>query len=152
MHTRQRSLTHNQTVFDTQPDEKILSILSYVKGTTDRIGRILNKHNIQTIFKPPKKIGQILRNPKDQRPPLSSAGVYKISCSCGQVHSRNRENGHPTDKRTHQCDVRLKHITQSGHNIEIGHQILFDKTATKANITSYFPSIESQRAKNTLTI
>ena len=25
------------------------------------------------------------------------------------------------------------------HNIEIGHQILFDKTITIANITSYFP-------------
>ena len=63
------------TVSDTQPDDKILSILPYVKGITDRIGRILNKHNIRTIFKSPKKIGQILRNPKDQRPPLSSAGI-----------------------------------------------------------------------------
>ena len=49
-------------VFDAQPDKRILSILLYVKGTTDRIGKILNKHNIRTIFKPPKKIGQILRN------------------------------------------------------------------------------------------
>ena len=77
-------------IFDTQLDEKILSILPYVKRTTDRINRILNEHNIRTIFKkPPKigqKIGQILRNSKDQRPPLSSAGVYKIPCSCGQVH------------------------------------------------------------------
>jgi len=32
------------------------------KETTDRIGKILNKHNIRTIFKSPKKIGQILRN------------------------------------------------------------------------------------------
>ena len=69
-----------------QSDERILSILPYVKGTTDRIGRILNKYNVRTIFKPPKKIGQILRNPKDQRPPLSCAGVYKISYSCGQVY------------------------------------------------------------------
>ena len=41
----------------------------------------------------------------------------------------------------HQRDVRLKHVTQSAlseHNIEIGHQILFDKTTTIANITSYF--------------
>ena len=53
------------TVSDTQPDDKILSILPYVKGITDRIGRILNKHNIRTIFKSPKKIGQILRNSKD---------------------------------------------------------------------------------------
>ena len=38
------------TVFDTQPDERILFIFPYVKGTTDRIDRILNKHNIQIIF------------------------------------------------------------------------------------------------------
>jgi len=56
MQTRQRSLT--------QSDERSdLSILSHVKGTTDQIGRILNKYNIRTIFKLPKKIGQILRNP-----------------------------------------------------------------------------------------
>ena len=73
-------------VSNTQLDERILSILPYVKGTTDWIGRILNKHNIRTIFKPPKKIGQILRSPKDQRSPLSSAGVYKIPCFCGQVY------------------------------------------------------------------
>jgi len=51
-----------------------------------RIDRILNKHNIQTIFKPLKKIEQILRDPKNRRPPLSSAGEYKMSCSCGQIY------------------------------------------------------------------
>ena len=49
--------------------------------------RILNKHNIRTVFKSPKKIGQILRNLKDQRPPLNFAGIYKIPCFCGQVYS-----------------------------------------------------------------
>jgi len=29
-------------------------ILPYIKGTTDRIGRILNKYNIPIVFKPPK--------------------------------------------------------------------------------------------------
>jgi len=38
------------TISDTQPDERILSILPYVKETTDRIDRILNKYNIRTIF------------------------------------------------------------------------------------------------------
>ncbi|XP_018355601.1 PREDICTED: uncharacterized protein LOC108756357 [Trachymyrmex septentrionalis] len=150
--------TNKITISDTQPDEKILSILSYVKGTTDRIGRILNKHNIRTIFKPPKKIGQILRNPKDQRPPLSSAGVYKILCFCGQVYVG--ETGRMVNLRIkeHQCDVRLKHVTQSAlseHNIETGHQILFDKTTTIVNITSYFPkkyreTIEIQKHSNNL--
>jgi len=40
-------------ISDTQSYERILSILPYIKGT-DRIGRILNKHNIRTIFKPKK--------------------------------------------------------------------------------------------------
>ena len=43
--------------------------------------------------------------------------------------------------KEYQRDVRLKHVTQSAlseHNIETGHQILFDKTITIANITSYF--------------
>ncbi|XP_018353098.1 PREDICTED: uncharacterized protein LOC108754932 [Trachymyrmex septentrionalis] len=57
---KQSAINSLTTVSDTQPDERILSILPYVKGTTDQIGRILNKHNVRTIFKPPKKIGQIL--------------------------------------------------------------------------------------------
>ena len=44
--TRQWSLTHNQT-------KRILSILPYVKRTTDWIGRTLN--TIRTIFKSSKK-------------------------------------------------------------------------------------------------
>ena len=47
--------------------------------------------------------------------------------------------------KEYQRDVRLKHAMQSvlsDHNIEIGHQILFDKTTTKANITLYFASVE----------
>jgi len=52
--------------------------------------------------------------------------------------------------------ARLKHVTQSTlseHNIETGHQILFDKTITITNITSYFPrkykeAIEIQKHSN----
>jgi len=55
--------------------------------------------------------------------------------------------------KEYQRDVRLKHITQSAlseHNIEIDHQILFDKMTTIATTTSYFPrkyreSIEIQK-------
>jgi len=67
----------------------------------------------------------------------TSARVYKIFCSCGKVYIGRMVNIH----MKHQHDVRLKHITQSAlleHNIETGHQILFDKTTTIAT-TSYFP-------------
>jgi len=70
-----------------------------------------------------------LRNPKDQRPPLSSARVYKILCSCGKVYiGEIGKNGNMKER-----DVKLKHITQSvlsEHNIETGNQILFDKMTT----------------------
>ena len=60
--------------------------------------------------------------------------------------------------KEHQRDVRLKHVTQSAlseHNIEKRHQILFDKTITIANITSYFPrkyrdTIEIKKHPNNL--
>jgi len=106
---------------------------SPIKRTIDRVGRILNKYNIQTVFKSLKKTGQILRNPKDQKPPLSSAGVYKIPCSCGKVYIGETGRMVNIRMKEHQCDVRLKHVTQlvlSEHNIDTGHQILFDKTTT----------------------
>ena len=60
--------------------------------------------------------------------------------------------------KEHERDVRLKHVTQSAlseHNIETGHQILFDKTTTIASITSYFlrkyrEAIEIQKQSNNL--
>jgi len=139
--------TNKATNLNEQPSQnetskRTFSVLPYVKGTTDRIGRILNKYNIRTIFKPPKKIGQFLRNPKDQRPPLSSAGVYRIPCSCGKVYIGETGRMVNIRKKEHQRDVRLKHATQSAlseHNVETGHQILFEETTTIANTTSYFP-------------
>jgi len=83
-----------------------------------------------------------LRNPKDQRPPLSSAGVYKIPCSYGKVYIEETGKMVNIRMKQHQRDVRLKHITQSAlseHNIETSHQILFDKMTTIATTISYFP-------------
>ena len=117
MQTKQRSLTHNQKELY---HERILSILLYVKGITDRIGRILNKHNIRTIFKSPEKIGQILRNPKNQTPPLNSAEVYKILCSCEQVYIGETRRMINLRIKKHQRDIRLKHINQ--HSIKTQHR------------------------------
>ncbi|KAK5649280.1 hypothetical protein RI129_000309 [Pyrocoelia pectoralis] len=40
--------------------------LPYIKGMTDKISRILQKHKIDTTFTPYRKIHSILRNPKDK--------------------------------------------------------------------------------------
>jgi len=94
----------NTQLSQDEMSKRIFSILPYIKGTTDCIGRILNKYNIQTVFKPLKKIGQILRNPKDQRLPLSSAGVYKIPCSYGKVYIGETERMVNIRMKEHQRD------------------------------------------------
>jgi len=48
--------------------KRSFSILSLIKETIDYIDRILNKYNIQIVFKPPQKI---LKDPKNQRPSFS---------------------------------------------------------------------------------
>jgi len=89
MQTRQRSQTYNQM--------KRSYPFSHV-SKEQQIGRILNKHYIRIIFKPPKKIGQILRNPKDQRLSLSSRSIQNILFLQISIHWRNRENSQLTDK------------------------------------------------------
>ena len=59
-HTRTKD---NKSYYTRQ--KNIFSILLYIKEIIDQIDRILNKHNIRTIFKPPKNIGHILKNFKD---------------------------------------------------------------------------------------
>ncbi|XP_030751509.1 uncharacterized protein LOC115879021 [Sitophilus oryzae] len=62
------------------------AFLPYVSQVTDRIGKVLKKHNIKTIYKPTRKIRDCLRPAKDKRDPLSSAGIYRIPCSCCSVY------------------------------------------------------------------
>ena len=61
--------------------ERQPAFLPYVKGVTDRIGNILRRASIKTIFKPNKKVSQFLR-PVKGNIPLQSAGVYKLDCDC----------------------------------------------------------------------
>jgi len=48
---------HTSKAMNTQPSQdktgkRTIFILPYIKGITNRIGRILNKYKIQTVFKP----------------------------------------------------------------------------------------------------
>jgi len=111
---------------NTQPSQdetgkRTFFILPYIKGTIDHIDRILNKYNIQTVSKPFKKIKQILRSPKDSKLSLSSAGVYKMPCSCRKVYFGETGKVVNIHMKERQRDVKLKHITQSTlseHNIK----------------------------------
>ena len=42
---------------------KAYSSISYIKGVSGRIGRILNRENIKTAFKPLKTLGHVFKKP-----------------------------------------------------------------------------------------
>lgn len=66
-------------------EERWCVYLPFLPGMTNKIGRVLEKHNIKPIFKPGRKVRELLHLLKD-RLPLSSPSVYKIPCSCGGVY------------------------------------------------------------------
>jgi len=50
-----KTMNPNTQPSQDETDKRTFSILLYIKGTTDRISRILNKYTIQTVFKLPKR-------------------------------------------------------------------------------------------------
>ncbi|XP_015124857.1 uncharacterized protein LOC107046694 [Diachasma alloeum] len=86
-------------------------VLPYLQGSTDHISKVLQKHDIRTIFKPPTKIGQMLHSTKDGRPPLSLPGVYKIPCSCGKVYIGETGRRISTRIKEHQRCVKNGHFS-----------------------------------------
>lgn len=58
----------------------------YIRGLTDRIGKLLKRQGVQTIFNPLSKIYQYLRSVKDVKDTFPSCGAHKVACSCGRVY------------------------------------------------------------------
>ncbi|CAK9820318.1 hypothetical protein ANTPLA_LOCUS10552 [Anthophora plagiata] len=115
--------------------------LPYIKGTTDRIAKILKQNNIKTIFTPHTKISQILTTPKDPYPRLASSGVYKIPCTCGKVYIGETGRSVTTRLKEHERCTRLDYIQSAvaEHQLTTGHKICFEKTKVIAKCKSYFP-------------
>ncbi|XP_026496530.1 uncharacterized protein LOC113401036 [Vanessa tameamea] len=125
--------------------ERQPAFMPYVKGVTDKIARVLGKYAVKTIFTPFKKIGQMLRSPKDSFP-LEKPGVYKIDCSCGKSYV-----GHT--KRTISCRINehikavknndtkksaiAEHILEAGPN----HWIEFHNAQILATKRHYIPRL-----------
>ena len=62
------------------------TVILYVKGTSERIGSFLKKHNIHTVFKPNKKLGQVMRSVKDEVDLKDRVGVKRITCEREKVY------------------------------------------------------------------
>ena len=67
----------------TKPTINGFVVLPYVKGVSERIGRVLKQQSVQVSYNPQRTINSLFPRPKQQqetdRP--SSGVVYKINCS-----------------------------------------------------------------------
>lgn len=112
------------------------AVLPYVKGVTDRIGRILKKHKIKTTYTPHSKIQGLLRNPKD-RIPLENQGVYEIfcnNCDSSYVGQTNRRISVRLEEHKHAVRQGLSTSSLAQHVKLTGHSIDFENAKTIANI------------------
>ncbi|XP_011859918.1 PREDICTED: uncharacterized protein LOC105557319 [Vollenhovia emeryi] len=152
--TNKESGQNNTTTPETEKEKIKAVVLPYVRGTTDRISRILSKHNIKAIFKPCNKLSQMLPNPKDRRPPLTAPGVYKVPFSCGKVYIGETGRKISTRIKEHQRCTKYGHFSQSAlaeHKIETGHAIQFDKATMLAPSQSYFARKHREALQQALT-
>ncbi|KAK4887865.1 hypothetical protein RN001_004136 [Aquatica leii] len=112
------------------------AFLPYIKGTTDKISKVLKKHNIQTIFNTVKKINQILPNPKTKID-LESQGVYKIPCKDCDGCYVGQTNRRVNIKREEHRNAVIKQESTSSlaeHVRKTSHEINFDETKVIANV------------------
>ena len=120
-------------------EERPITIIPYVKGTTDKIGRLLRKHNIKTVYKPHQTIRSYLKNPKDKIK-FENQGVYCIPCgTCNQKYVGQTNRRISARLEEHKLGIRNKQTTSALfiHQHETGHTIDFENSKQIASIDQY---------------
>jgi hypothetical protein len=95
------------------PERRVQVFLPYVKGTTDRIAKLLSQNNITTIFNTNMKIGALLKSGKDNID-LEGRGVYEVPCGdCNQTYIGQTGRNMTARLQEHRLAVRRDHTTSS---------------------------------------
>ena len=80
--TEQFSKPTADEISNTSEEKKVIATIPYVKGTSERISRILRPYNIVVAHKPTTMLRDVLTRVKDPSPKNSRVGtVYKITCA-----------------------------------------------------------------------
>jgi predicted GIY-YIG superfamily endonuclease len=89
------------------------------------------KHNIRTVFKPHKKLREVVRSVKDEVDPKDREGVYRISCECQRVYIGQTKRSIKERISEHDRAVRLGQAEKSliaEHSLKEGHKIEWEKS------------------------
>ena len=121
--------------------DRILGVhLPYIKGTTDRITRILKKHNIPSTFRPLNTIHSSLRSVKDPVDPKDMKGVYIIPCSCEapNIGETSRSiNQKVSEHATNLRHGRAKSSTLTKHAEKTKHQVSIEEAQVIARVAQF---------------
>ncbi|KAL1130331.1 hypothetical protein AAG570_013269 [Ranatra chinensis] len=123
------------------------AFLPYVKGTTDRIKRVLMKHNIKTTFNTATTTRSLLGSVKDPLP-MKTSGVYEIPRCCGETYigqtgrlisTRIQEHIRATKNNDMKSAV-AEHSMETGHLIDWNQSIHFN--SGKCEDTGFCPALQ----------
>ena len=85
-------------------------ILPYIRGTIDKIAKILRRRNIKFSFSPSNSLRNMLDSTKDPIDMKLQKGVYTIPCSCGKKY---------IGEIGRSIRIRLKEHTNHAHHEQI---------------------------------
>ena len=100
---------------------------------------------VRTIYKPTRKIQQVLRPVKDTMVPLLSGGIYTVTCSCGEVYIGTMKHSVCTHIGEHSCCCHFRQPEKSAvaeHGLcNDDHHTLFEETKMLSLETAYYPCL-----------
>lgn len=148
---------NNKSVTREKKEYKSTVFLPYIQGCTDKVGRVLEKKGVRTIYKAVNKISQNF--PKYNKPsPLETPGIYSIPCSCGKVYIGETGRHIKTRLKEHISHTKHSNTGKSAiaeHSYDTGHVINFEETKKLATVGNFWPrkhreSIEIYKNKNNI--
>ena len=127
---------------DRRSEENTVEIvLPYIRGTTDKIEKILRRRNLKVCFSPPNSIRNMLDFSKDPIEPKLLQGVYAIPCSCGKVYIGETYCSIKTRLKEHNTDIhhgRIKQFAITKHSHDSKHQICLEDLKVLEKIPHYY--------------
>lgn len=125
---------------------------------TDKIARILKKHNIPSTFRPLNTIRSSLKTVKDKVNPMDMKGVYIIPCSRGTSYIGETRRSINQRIKEHTIDIkhgRTKSSALAEHAEKTEHHICIEEDRAIAKIPHFHhcklrEAIEIERYPNNI--
>eukprot|EP00253_Pinus_taeda_P003009 PITA_03009 len=132
---------HKEPSIQKDPKDRVMGVhLPYIQGTTDKISKILKKHNVLATFRPLNTIRGSLRYVKYPIDPKDMKGVYVIPYSCGTPYIgetgrsiNQRINEHSNDLR----HGRAKSSALAEHAEKTKHHVYIEEARVIAKVAQF---------------